>query len=94
MSVEVHLEAQLRMNAGTSSIKANVSADSTLLSVLQQVADEMDDTARKHLLDEKGLPRTSLLCFINDKPVRIRNAASISVADEDVISILPPIAGG
>ena len=94
MKVEVRFEAQLRLTAGTGQILIDAPDKSTLQSVVHQVAESLDDSTRQHLLNDDGTLRTSLMFFVNDEPIRSRDAGDTPVHDRDIISLLPPIAGG
>jgi molybdopterin converting factor small subunit len=94
MKVEVRFEAQLRLTAGTGEIMIDAPDESTLHSVVHQVAESLGDSTRQQMLHDDGTLRTSLMYFVNDKPIRARDAGDTPVHDRDIISLLPPIAGG
>ncbi|HEY3448556.1 MAG TPA: Mov34/MPN/PAD-1 family protein [Myxococcales bacterium] len=64
------------------------------------VAEVLANAARAHpalgrnLLDDSGVPRRHYPVFKNDDDVRSLGGLQIEVKDEDVVTVLPPIAGG
>ncbi|MGC4115688.1 MAG: Mov34/MPN/PAD-1 family protein [Myxococcales bacterium] len=64
------------------------------------VAQVLSNAARQHpeagrlLLDELGVPRRHYPVFKNEDDVRSLGGVQIDVGPEDVVSVLPPIAGG
>lgn len=94
MKVAVRFESQLRLKSGHDSVEIETDPKSSVAAVLQQVAEQLDDRSREHLLQSDGSVRGSLLLFVNDQPVRNRDAGSVRASDGDVISVVPPIAGG
>ena len=49
---------------------------------------------RKHLYNEQGKLRSFVNVFVNDEDIRYLDKDSTPVAEADVISIVPSIAGG
>ena len=91
MPVEVRLPTVLRQNAGgQASITAN---GSTLAEVMDDVVRQFPLMAGKVVTEEGGLHRF-VNVYRNDEDVRYLNQLDTTVADDDVISILPAVAGG
>ena len=49
---------------------------------------------RKHLLDDGGAVRSFVNVYVNDEDIRHLDSASTSLSEEDVITIVPSVAGG
>jgi adenylyltransferase/sulfurtransferase len=61
----------------------------TLEALTTQFAD-----LRKHLYNDEGKLRSFVNVYVNDDDIRYLNKDGTPVKDEDVISIVPSIAGG
>jgi sulfur carrier protein ThiS len=66
---------------------------STLADLLRRLADRRRD-AETHLLTPEREPRPSLLIVVNDAAVSAREAATVQLNPGDIVTLLPPIAGG
>ncbi len=91
MPVEVHLPTVLRQHAGgQSSIKASGST----------VAEVFEDAIRQfpllagQLVTEDGRLHRFVNVYRNDEDVRFLDQLQTKVSDDDVISVLPAVAGG
>jgi molybdopterin converting factor small subunit len=49
---------------------------------------------RRHLFDERGELRSFINIYVNDEDIRHLGRAGTPVAGNDVISIIPSVAGG
>jgi len=49
---------------------------------------------RRHLFDEQGGLRSFINIYVNDEDIRHLDRADTPVAPDDVISIIPSVAGG
>ena len=64
------------------------------------VADALDDLVgrhaamRKHLFDDEGSLRSFINIYVNDEDIRHLDRAETSLGADDVISIIPSVAGG
>jgi molybdopterin converting factor small subunit len=64
------------------------------------VADALDDLVarhaamRRHLFDDRGELRSFINIYVNDEDIRHLGRAGTPVAANDVISIIPSVAGG
>ena len=91
MSVEVRLPTLLRPHAGGA---ATLSADgSTVGDVFQALIAEHPGLANNLVDDDGQLHRFVNVCR-NDDDIRYLDHLDTKVADGDVISILPAVAGG
>ncbi len=91
MSVEVRLPTLLRPQAGGA---ATLSADgSTVGEVFQALIAEHPELAG-NLIDEGGQLHKFVNVYRNDDDIRYLDQLDTKVADGDVISILPAVAGG
>jgi molybdopterin converting factor small subunit len=91
MSVEVRLPTLLRPNAGGAAV---LSADgSTVGEVFQALIAEHPGLA-SNLVDGDGQLHKFVNVYRNDDDIRYLDLLDTKVADGDVISILPAVAGG
>lgn len=91
MSVEVRLPTLLRPHAGGA---AALSADgSTVGEVFQALIAEHPGLA-SNLIDDDGQLHKFVNVYRNDDDIRYLDQLDTKVADGDVISILPAVAGG
>ncbi len=93
MKLRVQYMAQLRTVIGRAEEFIELPDGSRLSDVLVQLSARHGD-ARSHLLTETGQPRPSLLIVVNEAAVPARNAATTELHSNDVVTLLPPIAGG
>lgn len=93
MNVRVQYMAQLRTVVGQAEELIELPDGSRLSDVLAQLASR-HDVARSHLVTETGQPRPSLLIVVNEAAVPTRDAATTELQSNDVVTLLPPIAGG
>lgn len=61
--------------------------------VIQSLADEYPET-KKAIFDEKGKPRAFVNIFVNENNIKKLNGYDTEVKDNDVIMLVPAIAGG
>ncbi len=91
MPVEVRLPTVLRQHAGgQSSIKAN---GATVGEVFDDVVRQFPLLAGK-VVTEEGTLHRFVNVYRNDEDVRFLGSLEANVSDDDVISILPAVAGG
>ena len=91
MSVEVRLPTLLRPNAGGAAV---LSADgSTVAEVFQALIGEHPGLAG-NLVDGDGQLHKFVNVYRNDDDIRYLDQLDTKVADGDVISVLPAVAGG
>jgi len=91
MPVEVRIPTVLRQNAGgQATIQAN---GSTIGEVMQDVVMQFPLMAGK-VVTEDGALHKFVNVYRNDEDVRYLERLDTTVADKDVISILPAVAGG
>ena len=91
MSVTVKLPTILRNHAGG---EARVAADgATLAEVLKDLESRYPGITKNVVSDDGGLHRF-INVYVNDEDVRYLGSLETAVADGDVVSILPAVAGG
>ena len=91
MAVEVKLPTLLRVHAGGA---ASVTAQgSTIGEVFADLAARLPELGG-NLLDDGGNIHKFVNVYRNDDDIRYLDALDTKVADGDVISILPAVAGG
>ena len=93
MKVRVCYTAQLRTALGRTEEEVELPSGSSLQALLVHLA-ERHPAAAAHLLAEPGRPRPSLLCAIKDAAIPIQHAAVTILNPNDIVTLLPPIAGG
>ena len=93
MKLRVQYMAQLRAAVGWAEEEVELAAGSSLDKLLHQLANA-HVAARSHFVTETGQVRPSLLIIVNDATVAAREAATTVLHSEDVVALLPPIAGG
>jgi MoaD family protein len=87
----VRVPAMLRPTVGG---ERSVAAEgATLRELIRNVNDRHPGFAN-HLLENSGAQRTFVNIYLNDEDVRYLNGLETPVAEGDVISILPAVAGG
>lgn len=94
MNIKVRFEAQLRQAAGTDIVDITLDEFNSITNVFSVVSEQFGKDVSSRLLDQEGNPQKSLLLFVNDQPVAYDSINVSSLCDGDVVSILPPIAGG
>ncbi len=94
MKLQVRYTAQLRTLLGQAEEDVDLPEGSNLAELLRRVAGQRGPDAKEHLLMPTGEPRPSLLMVVNDAAVSAREAAAVVLQPGDVVTLLPPIAGG
>jgi len=92
MRVTVKYWGQIKQAAGRASECVEVDEGATVRDLIGKIAAERGEHLRGHLLDAGGAPRASLLCAVGDEQVSWD--APRQLAEGDVVTFLPPIAGG
>ena len=93
MRLKVQYMAQIRTAVGRGDEDVEVLKGCCLADLLNHLAN-IHGAARSHLVTETGHVRPSLLVVVNDSAVPARNAATTELHANDVVTLLPPIAGG
>lgn len=93
MKLRVQYMSQLRTVVGQSEEAVEVPDACHLSELLGRLA-ERHVAAKSHFVTETGQPRPSLLIVINEAAVSARDAATTELHSNDVVTLLPPIAGG
>lgn len=91
MSIRVRLPGPLQGYAGG---RAEVPvAAATVGDALTRLAERFPAMAR-HLFGEDGTPRSFVAVFLNDDDVRGLGGMAAALAEGDVVSLVPNVAGG
>lgn len=93
MKLRVQYLAQLRTIVGQSEEVVELPDAACLSELLSQLA-ATHDAARPHFVTETGQARPSLLIVVNESTVSAREATTTVLRSNDVVTLLPPIAGG
>jgi sulfur-carrier protein len=91
MAVEVKLPTLLRVHADGA---ASVSADGSTIGEVFQALAERHPGLAGNLVDEDGNLHRFVNVYKDDDDIRYLDGLDTKVADGDVISILPAVAGG
>lgn len=91
MPVDVRLPTVLRQHAGgMTSVKAN---GATLAEVFEDLVRQFPGLAGQ-VITEDGTLHKFVNVYVNDDDVRYLDKLETEVSDDDVVSILPAVAGG
>ena len=93
MKLCVQYMAQLRPLRGCHEEFVELPDGSKVNELLVYLSQQQPDVA-SHLLTAAGDVRPSLLVAINGAAVAPQDAPRVALADGDVVTLLPPIAGG
>ena len=91
MSVEVRIPTILRPHTGG---EARLTAEGTTLREVLQHLDASHPGLLARVVSTDGSLHRFVNVYVNDEDVRYLGALETDVADGDVISILPAVAGG
>jgi molybdopterin converting factor small subunit len=94
MKLRVQYMGQLRTVAGKCEEEIELPDESSLAVVFHHLAQRLGREAAAHLFARPGEAHRSLLIVVNDSAVCVRDAAATALQCGDVITLLPPIAGG
>lgn len=94
MKLRVQYMAQLRTAIGCSEEERELSDGASLAELLSQLAASHGADAGKHLFTAAGLVQPSLMIAVNGTAAPTRNVAEIALRCGDVVTLMPPIAGG
>jgi MoaD family protein len=93
MKIKVQYMSQLRTVVGSTEEELELAERCSLAELLTRLA-TTHCAAKSHFVTETGQPRPSLLIVVNDSAVSAREAATTMLHSNDVVTLLPPIAGG
>jgi len=94
MNIKVRFEAQLRQAARTDVVDIEFGGSNSVANVFSVVSKQFGKDVSTRLLDQDGNPQKSLLVFVNDQPVAYDCFKDNTLKAGDIVTILPPIAGG
>jgi molybdopterin converting factor small subunit len=92
MRITVKYMAQLRQAAGVAGEAIDIAAPCTADDLLRQLAERRGDAFRRIVLTDEGRVQSALLLFVGDE--QIRSGMLHDFHDDDVVTILAPMAGG
>ena len=93
MKVRVQYTAQLRTALGRPEDEVELSDGTSLAELLAHLAERLDG-ASTHLIGPDGRIHRSLLVIVNDAALASDDASRAVLRCGDVVTLLPPIAGG
>lgn len=93
MKLRVQYMAQLRTVIGRAEEVVELPESSRLSDLLHLLA-TVHREAGSHFVTDTGQPRPSLLIVVNESAVSAREAEATVLHSNDVVILLPPIAGG
>lgn len=94
MKVRVQYTAQLRAAVGRVEEDVELAGDGNLADLLVRLATELHREAAPFVLTAGGELQPSLLIGVNGQGVSPRDAKHVQLRDGDVVTLMPPIAGG
>ncbi|MEM7234535.1 MAG: MoaD/ThiS family protein [Planctomycetota bacterium] len=92
MNIRVKYWGQIKQAAGVADDDVDVDAPCTIRSVLDAVVAKRGDDVAKHLLDDSGSIRPSLLVVVDEEQIPPNSEKELE--EGTTITLLPPIAGG
>lgn len=94
MRLRVQYTAQIRTAAKRSEDEVDLPEGSSLAMLLGHLAERLGPEAAAHLVTSGGEAHRSLLIIVNDSLVASGAIATTVLRNGDVVTFLPPIAGG
>jgi molybdopterin converting factor small subunit len=94
MKLRVHYTAQMRAAAGRSEDEVELPEGSSLAALLSHLADLLGRDAAGHLVTVNGQMQCGLLIVVNDSAISPCQSSTTVLQGGDVVTLLPPIAGG
>lgn len=92
MPINIHIPTPLRPFCDQQDVVA-IESPGTIQTVFDSLTDSYPGL-KKHLYDDKGELRKFVNIYLNDEDIRYQDGPDSPVNDNDVISIVPSIAGG
>ena len=94
MKLQVQYMGQLRTAAGRSEEEIELPESTSLAALLGQLASRLGAGAAPHLVTAGGHVQGGLLIVVNGSAIAAPHTASAVLQPGDVVTLLPPIAGG
>lgn len=94
MNVRVQYMAQLRDAVGRAEEELEIPEGSSLGTLLVHLAERHGPEAKRHLITSGGEPQRCLLAVINNLAVAPPAVVVTILKPGDVVTLMPPIAGG
>ena len=91
MAVTVRVPTPLR---NLTNDQESVEADGTTIAELIEDLEQQFPGLKERICDENGEPRRFVNLYLNDEDIRFQGGIGSAVSDDDVLSIVPAIAGG
>jgi molybdopterin synthase sulfur carrier subunit len=91
MSVTVRIPTQLRTLSGGA---AEVAVDATTVAEALKALDAQHPGFGERMFDESGALRRFVNVFVADEDIRFLQGVDTPVADGEVVSVVPAVAGG
>ena len=92
MHITVEFNGQLRHLAACDEVQIELDAGESVPELFRKLAEGRDEMFNAILLDSQGNPAASTLILMGDEPIEREPWPELK--DGDVLTILPPIAGG
>lgn len=92
MNIKFSTNGLLKDNLGSDEFTMELSESATLMDVVDQIANKLEDHQRKILVDSNGLMQKGMLVVINDE--MFQGDTTKPLENGDSVSILMPMAGG
>ena len=94
MKLRVQYMGQLRTAAGRSEEEIELPESTSLTTLLSKLASRLGDGAAPHLVTAAGHAQGGLLIVVNGSAIAAPHAAATLLRPGDIVTLLPPIAGG
>jgi len=94
MKLRVQYMGQLRTAAGRSEEEIELPESTNLAALLSQLASRLGEAAAPHLVNAAGHAQGGLLIVVNGSAIAASHAATTVLCPGDIVTLLPPIAGG
>lgn len=93
-TIRVQYLAQLRDAVDRAEEEVEISTGCTLAELLSSLAGRHGQSAAPHLVTPGGKPQRALLTIVNETTIPAREAATTRLEEGDIVTLMPPIAGG
>lgn len=93
-TIHVQYLAQLRDVVNRANEVVEMPPGCTLAELLGTLAGRHGQNASAHLVTSGGEPQRTLLTIVNEAAIPPREAAATLLQEGDIVTLMPPIAGG
>ncbi|MBL8828816.1 MAG: MoaD/ThiS family protein [Planctomycetaceae bacterium] len=94
IELRVQYLAQLRTARGVADESCHLPEGATLAQLLTQLAGTHGAEVAKHLYAAAGVVQPSLMIAVNGTAISVRQSSQTLLRSGDVVTLMPPIAGG